>query len=218
MSAALITLLKRMHASLVKICPEPLRPEGIHGAITAVALSPNPCTPNTWIPVLYNMKGDSPEFLDRNQAKEFLDTAILAYNSTVASLTGNEEYALTFSVGEKPDAAETAKLQAWCEGFIKGLRQTGVDPGSYDDDFISLMSPIAFCAKPDFFHGSEGAIEQDGQIHRIAKEIPANLIALRNYFYLTLQKKRMNTVTTQAGRNDPCPCGSGKKFKHCCGK
>jgi len=21
-----------------------------------------------------------------------------------------------------------------------------------------------------------------------------------------------------AGRNDPCPCGSGKKFKRCCGK
>jgi uncharacterized protein len=20
------------------------------------------------------------------------------------------------------------------------------------------------------------------------------------------------------GRNDPCPCGSGKKFKQCCGK
>lgn len=22
----------------------------------------------------------------------------------------------------------------------------------------------------------------------------------------------------KAGRNDPCPCGSGKKFKQCCGK
>jgi uncharacterized protein YecA (UPF0149 family) len=21
----------------------------------------------------------------------------------------------------------------------------------------------------------------------------------------------------QAGRNDPCPCGSGKKYKKCCG-
>ena len=21
-----------------------------------------------------------------------------------------------------------------------------------------------------------------------------------------------------AGRNQPCPCGSGKKYKHCCGK
>jgi preprotein translocase subunit SecA len=23
---------------------------------------------------------------------------------------------------------------------------------------------------------------------------------------------------TKPGRNDPCPCGSGKKFKQCCGK
>lgn len=24
------------------------------------------------------------------------------------------------------------------------------------------------------------------------------------------------SVTTKVGRNDPCPCGSGRKFKHCC--
>lgn len=24
-------------------------------------------------------------------------------------------------------------------------------------------------------------------------------------------------MTTRPGRNDPCPCGSGRKFKHCCG-
>lgn len=24
-------------------------------------------------------------------------------------------------------------------------------------------------------------------------------------------------AAAQAGRNDPCPCGSGKKFKKCCG-
>ena len=23
--------------------------------------------------------------------------------------------------------------------------------------------------------------------------------------------------TPKIGRNDPCPCGSGKKYKHCCG-
>jgi len=25
-------------------------------------------------------------------------------------------------------------------------------------------------------------------------------------------------ITPKTGRNEPCPCGSGKKFKHCCGK
>jgi len=24
-------------------------------------------------------------------------------------------------------------------------------------------------------------------------------------------------VADKTGRNDPCPCGSGKKFKKCCG-
>jgi len=24
--------------------------------------------------------------------------------------------------------------------------------------------------------------------------------------------------TKKIGRNDPCSCGSGKKYKHCCGK
>ena len=25
-----------------------------------------------------------------------------------------------------------------------------------------------------------------------------------------------SSTSTNTGRNDPCPCGSGKKFKHCC--
>src|SRR5688500_16937924 len=26
------------------------------------------------------------------------------------------------------------------------------------------------------------------------------------------------STTPNVGRNDPCPCGSGKRFKHCCGR
>ncbi len=35
------------------------------------------------------------------------------------------------------------------------------------------------------------------------------------------QPARQQTVrhdTPKVGRNDPCPCGSGKKYKHCCGR
>ena len=28
----------------------------------------------------------------------------------------------------------------------------------------------------------------------------------------------MQSQETKVGRNDPCPCGSGKKYKNCCGK
>jgi hypothetical protein len=38
------------------------------------------------------------------------------------------------------------------------------------------------------------------------KSLPANVISFP-------QKK-----AGKVGRNDPCPCGSGKKYKHCCGR
>ena len=28
----------------------------------------------------------------------------------------------------------------------------------------------------------------------------------------------IRSTAPKVGRNDPCPCGSGKKFKHCCGQ
>ncbi len=33
-----------------------------------------------------------------------------------------------------------------------------------------------------------------------------------------VEKARPVRVGPKVGRNDPCPCGSGKKYKHCCGK
>ena len=37
---------------------------------------------------------------------------------------------------------------------------------------------------------------------------------------LYVEQKKSGTVVKgpKIGRNDPCPCGSGKKYKHCCGK
>lgn len=36
---------------------------------------------------------------------------------------------------------------------------------------------------------------------------------------LTMEQKKSRTVvhSEKIGRNDPCPCGSGKKYKKCCG-
>ena len=33
----------------------------------------------------------------------------------------------------------------------------------------------------------------------------------------TSKRKPVVNKNTKVGRNDPCPCGSGKKYKHCCG-
>jgi len=37
-------------------------------------------------------------------------------------------------------------------------------------------------------------------------------------YWVPWPRKRRSAPPTAVGRNDPCPCGSGKKYKHCCGR
>ena len=53
-------------------------------------------------------------------------------------------------------------------------------------------------------------IEQKVEREQVAKETETNKDDSAN---APVQRK-----TEKVGRNDPCPCGSGKKYKYCCGK
>ena len=53
-------------------------------------------------------------------------------------------------------------------------------------------------------------IERAPERERVAKETSTN--------YDDTVKKEPIRKEKKAGRNDPCPCGSGKKFKNCCGR
>ena len=47
-----------------------------------------------------------------------------------------------------------------------------------------------------------------------------NLLTEERRKELYKEQKSSSTIVKghKTGRNDPCPCGSGRKYKHCCGK
>ncbi|PWM25665.1 MAG: preprotein translocase subunit SecA, partial [Oscillospiraceae bacterium] len=79
----------------------------------------------------------------------------------------------------------------------------------------------------------EGSEMYDGMVQSIREDTVRMLLTLRIRVEAPIQREqvakptepRPNTAGKQAprtvkkvGRNAPCPCGSGKKYKHCCGK
>ena len=51
---------------------------------------------------------------------------------------------------------------------------------------------------------------------------PWNVLMNIHAFWLPLreathEREMSQRLRTKVGRNEPCPCGSGKKFKKCCG-
>ena len=97
-------------------------------------------------------------------------------------------------------------------GFLDGINATldcPLDLETIQNDSLVEL-PINFEklyikmheAKADWLYGLEAWDKVLDQARRetLAKEFRRSKIA----------------VSTKIGRNDPCPCGSGKKFKNCC--
>jgi SEC-C motif domain protein len=74
--------------------------------------------------------------------------------------------------------------------------------------------------KPDTAFVDFSAYYQDGDTERALQE-KSEFHRIDGVWYYT-KSVRVGPPPVKAapkvGRNDPCPCGSGKKFKQCCGR
>jgi len=59
----------------------------------------------------------------------------------------------------------------------------------------------------------DGKIYTTAEAQELVKRDPAAARHLRQVIVTAEQLRRR---PPRVGRNDPCPCGSGKKFKKCC--
>ena len=62
-------------------------------------------------------------------------------------------------------------------------------------------------------------VKQDAASYE--KQIMAEQAAVPGETEVPEREIKQETVRREepkVGRNDPCPCGSGKKYKHCCGR
>jgi len=64
--------------------------------------------------------------------------------------------------------------------------------------------------------------EEPRGISQIRRETPASLVSssARSSSFIKTKKSKEENIKKKKkiGRNDPCPCGSGLKYKYCCGK
>ena len=61
-------------------------------------------------------------------------------------------------------------------------------------------------------------VSESEQRERAAERLRQANAAMANSGDSGAKKKPVRTAAQKVGRNDPCPCGSGKKYKNCCGR
>lgn len=204
--------------------------EQIHGFLCAIISNPVIVPIKTWLPAIY---GNDPKLMAHESAANINQLVTdMHKHIEIAFESDHEIEPLLFAQGDiiAINDASNEQLASWCAGYMAGVsanQQTWLASGH--QDIYGLLTPISAFAQ--FFDGNQpkdgSATEIDPQaIHsQYLSLLPATIT---NIYHFWRQHQHCNHVHhhhpetfrhegPKAGRNDPCICGSGKKFKKCCG-
>ena len=191
----------------------------LDGYLTALHAGPSLIPPGEWMAGIW---GDEPVFDNIEEAQSILGALMLHYNAIGTELDkgpkGYRPYGWSVDPAER---TSTETVAEWSFGFWKGIRLRHREwwPMVRDSDTRVLLAPIlCFIETEDgesVLKGNPDAL--DDLMIDAADMIPDVVPAIRNYWRSAAASQPKQSRSTRPGRNDPCPCGSGKKYKRCCG-
>ena len=117
-----------------------------------------------------------------------------------------------------------AALEPWATGFYNALAQYS-DRVTVNDAIEAQLCRIhRFLELDESDEDYEQnlairrGIEQAHPVRNLEEGMVEMMQGVIEIAKLNCPNKPISRSTPKVGRNDPCPCGSGKKYKNCCGK
>ena len=227
---------------LMTFLSAPERPEGtmtyceLTGFLFAVSCSPELVQPSEWLPLVFNENDGGFETIE--EAQEILPAIMALYNHVNRSVLEGEPAlppGCTVHAESISNLEPDAPLSQWARGFGGGhdwLENVWDEyaPEEFDDELGADLLVLSFFASRELAEAYRKEIKsQDKPMEELAREMLRTLPdAMRSYarigralYEAVLSEPRIETRVPvrheKIRRNDPCPCGSGKKYKKCCG-
>lgn len=193
--------------------------DAVQGLLCAVTSAPAPIAMPRWIAAIL---GTQNSFATQAEAAEITGLLERFHEVTARQLNQGEGFDFIL-YGTEEDEND---LAAWAEGYLIGvdLSDPAWDEVAEPDDLERMIFPFLALTG----EAKERALEQgeswmdEAEERRMMKEMSEgladHLLDIRRFWF---EKSIPGTVRREApkvGRNDPCPCGSARKFKNCCGQ
>jgi uncharacterized protein len=198
-----------------------MSPMELDGYLTGIVVSPDLLLPSDWLDGIWGE--NEPTFDSLDQMQTVIAAVMDHYNDIVAALdSGFKQIEAKQPADYRPlfltasDKPRHEIVRTWARGFGKAMALTPERWSSLAEDerLQPLLTPfIGFLDVED--RDFEPADDIDSLLDEAAAAIPRATIILRKIAQFSAE--RTGRRRSKVGRNDPCPCGSGLKYKRCCG-
>jgi uncharacterized protein len=187
----------------------------LDGFFVALISGPEVLPPSRWLPALWG--GVTPKLAKDAELQRFMNLLIQHINNCVLMLMEYPaEFVALFSTREHQGETLTI-VEEWCFGYMRGVNLAQW-PALPETEAAHLAAIELHGSEANFArleHMSQAEHQQSvTAIEPAARALHAYWLAQRSQ--LASPPQAPIQAGPKAGRNDLCPCGSGKKFKQCC--
>jgi yecA family protein len=191
-----------------------VRGEQLDGLILAAILAPTPVPFSKLISTAWSGKeeGDQPGWEDQGELEQFYAAFMDYYNDIVDHLE-RESYEPILSVVRDEDGKALVVYAMWLTGFGLGLSQwhDSTPPTK------AMTDALLDCVRKIFAHELDEDTGHTEAPDEVIQRLVDNVYSLyEKNKELVVENFSHHSDRQKVGRNEPCPCGSGKKFKRCC--
>ena len=204
--------------------PSAMTLEMMDGFFAALHCCPDLVPPSEYLPQIWGDEmDDANAFENEKKANHFFSMVMSHWNNVGDRFTKDKAFFPLL------DNDANCPGEQWSQGFLKGMNYAGDDWADllHDEDnggVVLVVMSLAYENHPDpemrpFKEPVTDEKRQDLLVH-----LAASATKIYQYFAdqrrLHAKQAKQSGVIRRAspkiGRNDPCRCGSGKKYKKCC--
>ena len=199
-----------------------MRLDEIQAMLCAVVSSPVPIAPAVWLP---EALGKGLANISDPEVSETIELLMRLNNDLATALLEDETIAPI--IYPRDESCEEYDYAAWADTYVFGAG-LGDDwfeqAGKHADELSELLEPMFLLngmLKEDVEKSGERwflPAEEARLVAEIHENLPVIVQALYNFWRNKRAGGTVQRAEEKSGRNDPCPCGSGRKFKQCCGR
>jgi uncharacterized protein len=203
--------------------------EQLDGFLAAIICCPSDISPTEYLPEIW---GDAMineySFTTQPLLQEFLSLVERHRSAIIQTLQSGD----AFTPVLLPDENNVYRGNDWASGFLRGMTLRNEEWSALldDEDNGGSLVPILVLAHehdpdPDMRPYKEPMSEERRE--QLLVGAAAGVMRIYKHFRrqhpvadipLDPASSTYRRFVPKTGRNEPCPCGSGKKFKNCCGK
>lgn len=189
----------------------------LDGFFTAIVSGPEVIQPSRWLPEIW---GDfEPEWESEKDFEHVLSLMMRHMNSIAATLMQSPKDFEPLFMERQAKGKTYTIVDEWCHGFMRGVSLCRNQWDNVGEEMSVRLMPIIMFASEKGWQMLDKV--SDAEVENLQNAITPSVREIHAYWLARRGDSKpanapIRRESPRVGRNDPCPCGSGKKYKKCC--